>query len=189
MPAFMRSKPCSRRTRIASSATRGFAHRAEVLTTFTRSGPYYVVTGQSQHGQEHGECDSTHPGCSFAEDLFFDNVPLQHMAQLSDVAPGKWFFDYPNQTIYFMDNPTGHTVETSVTRSAFYGSASNVTISGLIVEKYAIPAQMGAIGDQYPGGGWIISNNETRLNHGQGINGGTNSKSSATIPTITAKKA
>jgi len=149
---------------------------AELLTTFISSGPYYVVTGQTQQGQQGdpSDCDAAHPGCYYPEDLFFDNVPLQHMTQLSDVGPGKWFFDYPNQTIYFVDNPAGHIVETSVTRSAFWGSASNVTISGLIVEMYAIPAQMGAIGDQYPGGGWIVTNNEVLLNHGRGINVGVN---------------
>jgi len=60
-------------------------------------------------------------------------------------------------------------VEASVTRSAFWGSAADVTISGLTVEKYAIPAQFGAIGDQYPGPNWTVTNNEVRWNHGTGI--------------------
>jgi hypothetical protein len=67
------------------------------------------------------------------------------------------------------DDPTGHVVETTVARNAFSGRASNVTIRGLIIEKYASPAQMGAIGDQYPGDGWIVDQNEVRWNHGAGI--------------------
>jgi parallel beta-helix repeat protein len=53
---------------------------------------------------------------------------------------------------------------------AFTGAhVSNVTVRNLIVEKYAIPDQFGAIGDQYPGRGWVLQNNETRWNHGQGL--------------------
>jgi hypothetical protein len=108
------------------------------------------------------------------EDLYFDNLPLLHVASLSAVGPGSWYFDYPNHNIYFFDNPYGHVVEASVTRSAFSGPAANVSISGLTVEKYAIPAQFGAIGDQYPGPNWTVSNNtvsnnEVRWNHGTGI--------------------
>jgi hypothetical protein len=44
-----------------------------------------------------------------------------------------------------------------------------VTVAGLIIEKYAIPAQMGAIGDQYPAANWQIFGNEVRWNHGTGI--------------------
>ena len=54
-------------------------------------------------------------GCIYPEDLYFDSVPLQHVDSLSDVGPGTWFFDYSGQTIYFYDDPSGHTVETSVT--------------------------------------------------------------------------
>jgi len=150
---------------------------AQVLTGFSRSGSYYVISGQFQHGQvtDASECDPQHPACNYPEDLFFDNHPLQHVGQLAEVGPGKWYFDYANHSIYFADDPTGHTVETSVTRSAFYGPASHVTIQGLLIEKYANPAQMGAIGDQYPGPGWIILHNEVCRNHGLGIAGGIGS--------------
>lgn len=142
---------------------------ARVLTSFTRSGSLWVAGGQNQHGQVHGFCDQQHSGCAYPEDLFFDSVPLLHVTTLAAVVPGSWYFDYPNQNIYFADDPTGHVVETSVTRSAFSGPAANVSISGLIVEKYAIPAQFGAIGDQYPGPNWTIGGNEVRWNHGTGI--------------------
>ncbi len=142
---------------------------AQVLTAFTRSGKLWAVTGQTEQGQQNGVCDADHPRCMYAEDLFFDNRPLLHAASLDAVTAGKWYFDYPNQTVYFADDPTGHTVEISTARSAFWGPASNVTIKGLVIEKYAIPAQFGAIGDQYPGTNWTITNNEVRWNHGTGI--------------------
>lgn len=135
-----------------------------------QQGAYWVATGQTQQGQVHGMCDSTHPRCMYPEDLFLDNSPLFHVASKDQVGPGKWFFDYAADTIYMGDNPTGHVVETSVARSAFSGSASRVVISGLIIEKYAIPPQMGAVGDQSPGDAWIVLNNEIRWNHGAGVN-------------------
>ena len=142
---------------------------AQVLTSFLRQGNLWYVTGQTQAGQQNGSCDSLHPRCMYPEDLYFDNLPLLHVASLAAVVSGAWYFDYPNQRIYFADDPTGHLVETSVTRSAFSGSATNVTISGLVVEKYAVPAQFGAIGDQYPGPNWTVTNNEVRWNHSGGI--------------------
>ena len=44
---------------------------------------------------------------------------------------------------------------------------------GLVMEKYAIPAQMGAVGDQFPRARWRVENNEIRLNHGTGLMNGT----------------
>jgi Right handed beta helix region len=142
---------------------------AQVLTAFTRQGNYWVVGGQTQQGQLNGVCLAQFPMCEYPEDLFFDNLPLLHVASLSAVVHGSWYFDYPNHNIYCFDDPSGHVVETSVTRSAFSGPAANVTISGLTVEKYAVPAQFGAIGDQYPGPNWMVTNNEVRWNHGGGI--------------------
>jgi len=83
---------------------------------------------------------------------------------------GKFFFDYDAHKIYFVNDPTNHVVETSVSRNAFASKGTNVVISGLVIEKFAIPAQMGAIGDQYPADGWTIKDCEIRLNHGTGVN-------------------
>jgi hypothetical protein len=138
---------------------------SRLLTSFSRSGSYYIATGQSQHGTSNGTCLSGYSGCVYPEDLFFNSVPLQRVTSLSAVTSGKWYFDYSNQTVYFVDNPSGKTVEIGVTTHAFSGSASNVTIKGLTIEKYAVPAQDGPI----TGNGWTIESNEIRLNHGGGI--------------------
>ncbi|MBA3684569.1 MAG: right-handed parallel beta-helix repeat-containing protein [Planctomycetes bacterium] len=145
---------------------------ARLLTSFQREGEYWVATGQTQQGQVHGDGA---PGCPYPEDLFFDDQPLEHVRSLAEVVAGKWFFDYAADKIYFRDDHAGRRVETGVARRAFGGSANDVVIRNLTIEKYAIPGQMGAIGDQIPGDRWVIEGCETRLNHGLGIvlgNGG-----------------
>jgi len=158
----------------------------ELLTSFQYDGSHYYVTGQTQQGQV--TIDSTHcepdlpgytipyPGCIYPEDLFFDSVPLVHVTSLAEVATGTWYFDYNNHIIYFHDNPSGHTVETSVVPSAFaLGPATNVTIRGLTIEEFAAPILKAAIGGCVSGSctttgtGWVIENNEVTLNHGDGV--------------------
>jgi hypothetical protein len=96
---------------------------------------------------------------------------------LADVGTGKWFFDYVADKIYFVDDPTGRQVETSVALRAFSSRANNVTVRSLIVEKYATPAQMAPIAPdswQNPGGlNWVIEDNEVRWNHAVGIGAAT----------------
>ncbi len=138
---------------------------ARHLTSFTQSGIYWVAGGQTQHGTANGQCLPAYSGCQYPEDLFFNSVPLQRVTTLAQLAAGKWYFDYSTANVYFVDNPAGKTVEIGVTTHAFSGSATNVTIKGLTIEKYASPAQDGAIS----GGGWTIESNQILLNHGGGI--------------------
>jgi hypothetical protein len=143
---------------------------SRLLTGFKRSGNNWSVGGQKQQGQVHGGCENDWPRCRYPEDLYFDDKPLKHVDNLNNVGPGRWYFDYDVDTIYLGDDPAGHTVEIGVTRNAFSPSATHVKVMGLVVEKYAIPPQMGAIGDQYPKSDWHIEFNEVRLNHGTGVN-------------------
>ena len=69
-------------------------------------------------------------------------------------------------------NPRGRLVEISLLRRAFHGTARNVIISGLIIEKYASPAQSGAI-QGADSVAWTVRHNEIRFNHGAGIRTGT----------------
>jgi parallel beta-helix repeat protein len=150
---------------------------AQPLASFSRDefGNYVADTTQTEPGQQTGYCSPGYPRCTFPEDLFYDNEPYIHDgAGGQALAPGHYFFDYLNGRIYFNpknegDDPAEHSVEYNRTRAAISGSASNVTVMNLIVEKYAVPAQFGAIGDQYPGEGWVVQNNETRFNHGAGL--------------------
>ena len=144
------------------------------LTSFTRSGSYYVASGQTEHGPANGSCLAGYGGCQYPEDLFFDNVPLQRVTTLSSVTIGKWYFDYSTGQVYFVDRPIGKTVEISVTTHAFSGSATGVTIKGLTIEKYAAPAQDGpiscyGISNLCLASGWTIKSNEIRFNHGAAV--------------------
>lgn len=152
---------------------------AKVLSDFIQEGRFWVANGQFQQGHVHGFCDHSLPdlprgGCKFSEDLFINDQVLFQVVSLSDMTPGRWFFDYEAAKIYLLDNPNGKKVETSITRYAFWGHGNNVTIKNLVIEKYANPVQEGAIhaknGNQGPlGEKWTIIDNDIRLNHGVGI--------------------
>jgi parallel beta-helix repeat protein len=140
-----------------------------VVTSFLREGAFWILTNRPPKGQFRGTCDTGHPRCMCPQDLFVDERPLRHVESRNAVISGTWFYDFPNRTIYLKDDPAGHKVELSVSRTAFSGPAVNVTIDGFVVEKYANEAQVGAIGELNAGAGWIIRNNQVRLNHGVGI--------------------
>ena len=164
---------------VGASADHTTLTGARILNNFERDPGtgLFVAWNQTQRGQVHGICAPGYPRCDRPEDLYFDDVPLLHVNATSDVRHGTWFFDYDRQRILCFDDPTNHTVETSVTRVAFAApdTVTNVTIAELSVTKYAIPAQMGAIGDQHVGVGWKVENVSSRLNHGAGVrlNGGS----------------
>jgi hypothetical protein len=153
---------------------------AQVLSGFIlrTDGAWVATTTQVKPGQFAGYCQSAYPSCRYDEDLFYDGQPYLNMTaggSPSTLDPGQYFFDYATGTIYVRpintsDNPNQHQVEYNSTRSAITGTdSSNVTIQNIVVEHYASPNQMGAIGDQYPGTNWIINNVEVRWNHGTGV--------------------
>ena len=148
---------------------------SRLLSGFTRSGAYWVATGQTQQGPvtPGTECDPGYPRCGNPEDLYFDGLPLRHVDSIGAVGPGTFFFDYGADRIYFYDDPTFHTVEASVTGFAFGGFASNVLISGLVIEKYATP-----VGDVAVAAGtrWTVQYSEIKLNHYAGVGTGTESR-------------
>jgi Right handed beta helix region len=147
---------------------------AEVLSNFTQEGRYWVaaITVHRQSSYR-GECDQDHTACMFPQDLYVDDVPLRRVGSLSAVAAGKWYLDYTDGKAFLGENPAGHKVEISLTSHGFYGSAENVTIRGLTIEKYADTAGDGAIegGSEghAPSQGWVIKDNVIKLNHGMGI--------------------
>ena len=140
---------------------------ARVLTSSYRSGSAWVFPNQSQQSPFYGNCQAPSPRCGNSEELFINDVRLKHVARLADGGPGRWFFDYDSDLIYLWDDPGGRRVETSVSPYAFTGYATNVTIRNLVIEKYANPAQTGAIRGGGPG--WLIESNTVRYNHGIGI--------------------
>lgn len=150
---------------------------SELVTSFTKSGSAWVIGGQTQEGVRN-LTDHAAPGAQrggYPETVFFDDKPLKPVDALSKLTAGSFYFDYAADKIYLGSDPTGHKVETGQSAAAFNGTANNVTISNLTVEKYNTPAQFSAI-DGGSGQGWTIQNNEIRLIYGVGANVGTNGK-------------
>ena len=144
-----------------------------LLTTFTQSGSYWTAEAEVMAASSYrGTCNSASPACAYPEDLFFDNVPKTRVTSLASVGPGSWYLDYSNGTVSMGDDPTGHTVEISVLPHAFSGGAQSVTISNLVIEKYACQAGSGAVDGESGSFSWTVGNNEIRYNHGMGIGTG-----------------
>jgi hypothetical protein len=145
---------------------------SEVLS-FKATGNQYFASAKFD-GVAHGSCVSTSPLCNYDQDLFIDNVLQTKATTKENLEAGSWYFDHASNQVYLPTNPEGHTVELGMSTYAFYGSASQVTINGIIVEKYANEAQTGALGGDGPGWanglgfGWVIENCEARFNHGSG---------------------
>jgi parallel beta-helix repeat protein len=144
---------------------------ARLLTEWVQDGLHWVHAGQMEQGEERlaAGCEESRPGCALPEELFIDDQVLQRVTNLQDVSPGRWFFDYLSDRVYMADDPTGKRVELSVLPWAIFSTASNVTVEGLVVEKYASPSQRGTIGFSGPGSDWVVRGNEVRWNHGAGI--------------------
>ncbi len=138
----------------------------------TRSGRYWSAPGPVQPRQLRGACLREHPGCNDPMTLFIGGKPLEQVPQLDKVASGTFYVRRTTGTFYFVDNPVGRMVEVTLAAFAFTTNhASNVVVRGLIVEKYGNPAQLGAIyaDADAAASGWLIENNEVRLNSGAGI--------------------
>lgn len=141
---------------------------AVVLENFIQDGSRWYVDGQTKDLWRVGECRSEAPRCDHAYTLYIDDKPVPQVGTRDAVTVGTWFYDYDADRIYIGDNPMGRVVEVSDANFAFGGSASNVTIRGLIIEKYAGPGQRGAIrGEETTG--WTLKNNVIRLNSARGI--------------------
>jgi Bacterial Ig domain/Right handed beta helix region len=148
----------------------------------TPQGSNYAVAKQTQQNPRGNPriCDAGWEGCQYPEDLFFDGVPYKHLesSTMPSIGAREWWFDYANHIIYFHDDPSGHTVETSVLNTAFSGNANNITIQYLAVEEFADMYPVGAIGmwhganELTQGTDWTIENCEVKLNHGFGVRNG-----------------
>jgi parallel beta-helix repeat protein len=144
---------------------------ARLLKGATRLGSSYAFNNQAPvpNAWRHGVCQAGFPRCDHPQALFLDDRPLRAVDRLTDLTPGTWFFDYAAKRIHMATNPAGRTVELTHSPYAFGGTARNVQIENLIVEKYASANQRGAINDGGGGTNWTIVNNEVRQNYGYGI--------------------
>ncbi|HXF97241.1 MAG TPA: Ig-like domain-containing protein [Gaiellaceae bacterium] len=152
-----------------------------ISDAFVQSGSHWVASGMTMEGEGSTSWPDpcTGPGgtggslCLKTNDVYYDDRLLKRVSSLSELGPGRVFFDFANDRIYIADNPAGHKVEVGVApgalRSWGAGGITNVLVKGLIVEKFANPIVTGAL---QGGEGWIFERNEIRLNHSHGIQGG-----------------
>lgn len=148
---------------------------AMLLTDFGRDGDLHVAEGLNLQRRENGYCLEERPACNLPEALFIDDAPLEQVIDLAEVGPGRFHIDYASGRLYFADDPQGRRVELARAMFAFFGSAPDVTITGLVVEKYANPAQQGAIQGEH-GHGWSVEDCEIRFNSAVGISLGSGSR-------------
>lgn len=146
----------------------GVISGARVLSEFTFDGFRWSVGGQTAEGPVAGSCWPTHPRCNRPEELFVNDVRQKHVASVSAVGPGMWFFDYPADRVYLGTDPAGKRVELSVIPQATAGTASLVTIHGLTIEKFASGVQQGAI-HGIGTTGWVVRDSIIQNNHGIGL--------------------
>lgn len=149
---------------------------AVVLDGFQREGKFWRLDGiDLADAAGGGACIDGYEGCFHTQDLFMDSVMLWQVTDLSDLDSGRWYGD--GDSIYVANDPATRRVELSVTELAFIGSADDVTISDLTIEKYATPAQLGTVqaqelDDGARGRRWVISNVDVSGSHGAGIRTG-----------------
>lgn len=143
-----------------------------LLTDFSRDGDYWIVTGLPIRPWFAGQCMPEFDGCNNGEDVYYDDAPLRHVNTKDEVQVGTWYLDYDAGTLYLADDPADKTVEISTVYYAFQGSAANVTIRNLTIEKYAGPGQVSALNGT-DSTGWVVDGNTVMLNSGAGITIGT----------------
>jgi Right handed beta helix region len=148
---------------------------ARVLSSFSRRNAYWAANAQTPENPTSASggtpvCQPQSPACMRPEDLFVDGVPLRHAGSLDEVGPGAYFIDYKADTVYLADDPRGHVLELAAVPLAIKGNGqSRVTLRHFVVEKFASPAQRGAVwGDGVSG--WVIDDLTVRFNHGLGVN-------------------
>jgi parallel beta-helix repeat protein len=148
---------------------------AVVLDGFSSSGDYWQISSIEFGADSDSECIDGYESCGKPNDVFVDGVMLWRADTLEELEPGSWWGG--DDRIVLADDPTGRVVELSVVAHAIIGAASDVTIRDLVIEKYAVPSQDGAVQAQEPGdgergAGWLLEDVEIRNNHAAGLRTG-----------------
>lgn len=146
---------------------------AEVLTGWRPEGGRWVIDGQTAEGLVYGEVEPGRERDRHSEDLWIDDRLLTHVGS-PDVGPGEWHFDYAADRIWLGEDPAAGSVQLAVLPWAFSSEASDVTLSNLVVERYASAFQHGAVGGGPLQGNmhrhqrWTLDHMTLRFNHGIG---------------------
>src|SRR5215469_16797978 len=119
-----------------------------------------------------GFCNVNSPICTYAEDIYRDNVPLTRQTSVANIVDNSSYYeDYTNNFVYLYSNPLGHSIiQAYVPAIVFGAAANNVTFQNIIFRHAANPAQHGAVQANASGtSGWLVDHCEFVYNHGAGI--------------------
>jgi parallel beta-helix repeat protein len=112
--------------------------------------------------------DLLNPEAEFSDDVFFDGKLLRRVMDKDAVSSGTFFLDYDTNHLYIGDDPDGHVVELAVADGIVAGTADDVRLRNLVIEK--------SLGRGVTAGSdWLVKESEIRLNATVGIklrNGG-----------------
>jgi parallel beta-helix repeat protein len=145
---------------------------AEPIGDIRRKGAFWITATAQLDVRPFGSCLPHRARCNEPGRFFLDGQPLEPVADRADLQPGRVYSDAATGLSYLADDPSGRILERTRELYAFDNDgARGVTVRGLVIEKYATPAQQGAIfGDENPRAtDWLIEDNEVRLNSGSGI--------------------
>jgi hypothetical protein len=147
---------------------------SRLLTSWTQSGSTWVTQTPTQHFASTSlRCTPiSYAGCHYDDAVFYDDQPLFRVMSTGELHSGTVYVDFFTDHVYLADNPQGHKVEMATSPRAFISARTgvvNVTIQGLVVEKFANAGGEGAL---EAGSTWTILNNEIRFNHGIGLTDG-----------------
>ncbi len=107
---------------------------SRVITGWVGSGSDWYVDGALPASySDGGRCeDATKNLCKLREDLFRGSSQLLRVGSRAELAPGRFFADYPANRVHVRDDPAGATSQLSRTPAAIAaGSATDVIIRGL----------------------------------------------------------
>jgi hypothetical protein len=141
---------------------------ARILWNFERrGGASWIAKVPRPPMSERGMCEDGGSLCRLPVALFLNGAPLRRVDPAVHLEPGQFSYNPARREVQIAEDPSGRTVEVSEVSYAFTGRAAAVGIIGLTVEKYANPAQEGAVHALGPG--WRIEHSEFRLNAGVGV--------------------
>lgn len=145
---------------------------SRILSGFDKEGGHWSIVTPLHKRPAHGECLPQSPLCDQPEAVFVDDRPLKRVPAMAALTADTFYIDHERSTLHLAVDPAGRKVELAVTPFAFESTATDVLIRNVTVEKFASPAQKGAIHGR-EGLRWTVSDCEVRLNSGAGISIGT----------------
>ena len=142
------------------------------------SGRWWHAGATRDPGRLAGECGDGTTACLYPDDVWRGGTRLKRVLSPDALGPGMVYLDYGADRIWVADDPTGARMEISVTPHAILSGSNErgvagVRLSGLVVERFANPAQSAAAVGMGPG--WVVDGLEVRENHGTGIDSGSRS--------------